>query len=220
MENIKKNISKLQQNPISVIVRTKTFQNAQKILKNTIENGFVFAEITLTIPNAFELIKETKKKYPQIMIGAGTVLNLEEAKKAVQSGANYLVSPIYNKEILKWSLKEDKLYIPGVMTINEMYNVTKNGAKIFKLYPSTFLSPQTLKLIQQPFPQFKILATGGIDLNNIESYFKAGVLAVGITGQLGGISQIVDEEEIKKLSIKYINIMKKILKERGNYHIK
>jgi 2-dehydro-3-deoxyphosphogluconate aldolase/(4S)-4-hydroxy-2-oxoglutarate aldolase len=214
MENIKKNIKKLSENPISVIVRTKKFEDAKKVLKNTLENGFIFAEITLTIPNAYELIKITKINYPQTYIGAGTVLTLEEAKKSIKMGANYLVSPIYNEKILEWSLQKDILYIPGVMTVNEMYNVTKKGAKIFKLYPSIFLSPNTLKLIQQPFPQFQIFATGGIDLTNIKDYFQAGVLAVGITGVLGGASNIIDEKEISDLAIKYIDITNKISNER------
>ncbi|WBL31563.1 bifunctional 4-hydroxy-2-oxoglutarate aldolase/2-dehydro-3-deoxy-phosphogluconate aldolase [Candidatus Phytoplasma sacchari] len=211
---IDKHIEKLKKNPISVIVRTKKFEDAKKILKNTIENGFFFAEITLTIPNSFQLIYETKKKYNEIIIGAGTVLKLEEAKKAVEMGAEYLVSPIYNEKILKWSLENNILYIPGVMTVNEMYKVTKQGAKIFKLYPATFLSSETLKLIKQPFPNFNILATGGINLNNIKSYFDAGVLAVGITGILGGISEKINEEEIANLAKKYINISKQIIRER------
>ncbi|WIA07558.1 MAG: 2-dehydro-3-deoxyphosphogluconate aldolase / (4S)-4-hydroxy-2-oxoglutarate aldolase [Candidatus Phytoplasma cynodontis] len=215
MNKINNHIAKLKKMPISVIVRTKTFEDAQKVLKNTIENGFFFAEITLTIPNAFQLIYETKKKYNKIMIGAGTVLTLKEAEKSIKLGADYLVSPVYNEEILEWSLKKDILYIPGVMTVNEMYNVTKKGAQIFKLYPSTFLHHETLKLIKQPFPNFNILATGGIDLSNMKYYFEAGVLAVGITGILGGASKIVKEKEIANLSKQYILAIQKILKEKS-----
>ncbi|MGM1458965.1 MAG: bifunctional 4-hydroxy-2-oxoglutarate aldolase/2-dehydro-3-deoxy-phosphogluconate aldolase, partial [Columbia Basin potato purple top phytoplasma] len=197
------------------IVRTKTYKDAQKVLKNTLENGFLFAEITLTVPNAYELIKENSKKYPKAYIGAGTVLTLEEAKKSIEKGAKYLVSPVYNEEILKWSLDNDILYIPGVMTVNEMYHVTQSGAQIFKFYPAVSLTPETLKLIKSPFPNFKILATGGINLNNIENYFDAGILAVGITGILGGISDIVDEKIISNLASKYVQIIQKIIQKRG-----
>ncbi|QTX02695.1 2-dehydro-3-deoxyphosphogluconate aldolase / (4S)-4-hydroxy-2-oxoglutarate aldolase [Candidatus Phytoplasma luffae] len=214
MENIQKHIKKLKLNPLSVIVRTKTYENAQKVLKNTLENGFLFAEITLTVPNAYQLIKENSEKYPDACIGAGTVLTLDEAKKSIEKGAQYLVSPVYNKEILKWSLENDILYIPGVMTVNEMYHATEQGAQIFKFYPATSLTPETLKLIKSPFPNFKILATGGINLYNMESYFDSGVLAVGITGVLGGASDIVDEKIISNLAMEYLKIMKKIIQKR------
>ncbi|MDC9031837.1 bifunctional 4-hydroxy-2-oxoglutarate aldolase/2-dehydro-3-deoxy-phosphogluconate aldolase [Columbia Basin potato purple top phytoplasma] len=215
MENIKKHIKQLSLNPLSVIVRTKTYEDAQKVLKNTLENGFLFAEITLTVPNAYELIQESSKKYPKAYIGAGTVLTLEEAKISIEKGAKYLVSPVYSEEILKWSLDNDILYIPGVMTVNEMYHVTQSGAQIFKFYPAVSLKPETLKLIKNPFPNFKILATGGINLNNIENYFDSGVLAVGITGILGGISDIVDEKIISNLASKYVQIINKIIQKRG-----
>lgn len=215
MKNIKKHIKQLSLNPISVIVRTKTYKDAQKVLKNTLENGFLFAEITLTVPNAYELIQESSKKYPKAYIGSGTVLTLEEAKISIKKGAKYLVSPVYSEEILKWSLDNDILYIPGVMTVNEMYHVTQSGAQIFKFYPAVSLKPETLKLIKNPFPNFKILATGGINLNNIENYFDSGVLAVGITGILGGISDIVDEKIISNLASKYVQIIQKIIQKRG-----
>nr|QOX89578.1 bifunctional 4-hydroxy-2-oxoglutarate aldolase/2-dehydro-3-deoxy-phosphogluconate aldolase ['Parthenium hysterophorus' phyllody phytoplasma] len=77
--------------------------------------------MTLTIPQAFSLIKEISLQYPKAMIGAGTVLTLHEAKTALESGAQYLVSPVYNEEILNWSIENDILYVPGVMTVNEMY---------------------------------------------------------------------------------------------------
>ncbi|MDV3205169.1 MAG: bifunctional 4-hydroxy-2-oxoglutarate aldolase/2-dehydro-3-deoxy-phosphogluconate aldolase [Weeping tea tree witches'-broom phytoplasma] len=216
MKSITNIIQNLKQSPLSVIVRTKKFENACRILKNTLENGFSFAEVTLTIPNAYTLIEETSRKYPQATIGAGTVLTLKEAQKAIHSGAEYLVSPVYNEDILKWALEKNILYIPGVMTVNEMYYAFQKGASLLKVYPVSCFSPETLKLISNPFPYFKILATGGVDLNNIISYFKAGVWAVGITGVLGSDEHggLVDEQETASLAIKYVNIVKHITTER------
>ncbi|MDV3166355.1 MAG: bifunctional 4-hydroxy-2-oxoglutarate aldolase/2-dehydro-3-deoxy-phosphogluconate aldolase ['Waltheria sp.' little leaf phytoplasma] len=217
MRNIQKKIYYLKQNPLSVIVRTKTKNNAYKILKNTLENGFRFAEITLTIPQAFSIIKEISLQYPEAMIGAGTVLTLQEAKTALEAGAQYLVSPVYNEEILNWSIQNDILYVPGVMSVNEMYLAIQKGASLLKLYPSIAFTSQALSLIRDPFPNWPILATGGINLLNILDYFEAGALAVGITGELGSDHDvdIVDESKIANLAFKYVDIVKKVIKKRG-----
>lgn len=215
MKIIKKHLRTLHENPLSVIVRTNSSSNAYKIIKNTVENGFKFVEITLTNPNVYQIISETRQNYPEAIIGAGTVLILEEAKRAVQAGAQYLVSPIFTKEILKWSLENDILYVPGVMTVNEMYQAHQKGAQLLKFYPATALSINTLSLIAQPFPNFKVLATGGIDLYNINNYFEAGVYAVGITGELGGANDQTSDQEIADLAKQYVEKIKKIVLKRG-----
>ncbi|PQP79751.1 hypothetical protein C6B37_01335, partial [Candidatus Phytoplasma phoenicium] len=133
---------------------------------------------------------------------------------AIQSGAQYLVSPVYNEEILKWSLKNDILYVPGVMTVNEMFHAVQQGAQLLKFYPAVALDINFLKLIFQPFPQFKVLATGGIDLSNIKEFFQAGVYAVGITGKLGGASDETLDEDIAYLSKQYIEYVDKITSQK------
>lgn len=214
MKRIKKTLDILKRKPISVIVRTSSTHNAYKVLKNTLENGFNFAEITLTVPQAYDVIKFTSQKYKDAVIGAGTVLTLAEAEKAIQSGARYLVAPVYNEEILKWSLKNDILYVPGVMTVNEMFYAVQQGAQLLKFYPAVAFDINFLKLIFQPFPQFKILATGGIDLMNIKEFFQAGVYAVGITGKLGDPSDETSDEDIANLSKQYIGYVDKITSQK------
>ncbi|MFP7699619.1 bifunctional 4-hydroxy-2-oxoglutarate aldolase/2-dehydro-3-deoxy-phosphogluconate aldolase [Candidatus Phytoplasma pyri] len=216
MKNIKKHLRLFNENPLSVIIRTNDSNNAKRIIQNTIKSGFKFIEITLTTPNVYQIIAETRKKYPEVIIGAGTVLILEEAKKVVQAGAQYLVSPVFTKEILKWSLENDILYAPGVMTVNEMYQAYQKGSQLLKFYPAISLSTEALKLISNPFPNnFKILATGGISLDNIDSYFDAGVYAVGITGKLGGANIETTDQEISDLAKKYVEKVKKIVLKRG-----
>lgn len=215
MENIEKHLVKLAAKPVSVIVRTSSEENAWKIISNSVKAGIEFIEITLTVPNALQLIKKAATEFENVLIGAGTVLTVEEAKQSIAAGAHYLVSPVYCNKILKWSLKKDILYVPGVMTVNEMYQAYNAGAKLLKLYPSTYLNPEILSLISNPFPDFKILATGGINLDNLEQYFKNGVFAVGITDELGGAAESTTAKEIKDLAKKYLSKTLSVVKERG-----
>ncbi|AHF57773.1 hypothetical protein SPE_0645 [Spiroplasma eriocheiris CCTCC M 207170] len=102
------------------------------------------------------------------------------------------------------------------MTVNEMYQAYQAGAQLLKFYPAVSSPPEALQLIANPFPNFKILATGGISLENMGAYFKAGVLAVGITGKLGGASDNDRDEDIAKLAKQYVNKLETIMQERDD----
>ncbi|WP_368486542.1 bifunctional 4-hydroxy-2-oxoglutarate aldolase/2-dehydro-3-deoxy-phosphogluconate aldolase [Spiroplasma sp. DGKH1] len=214
MKKITEHITTLIKHPLSVIVRTSTRQNAYRVIKNTVMNGFKFVEVTLTVPEAYEVINQARTEFPTAIIGAGTVLTLKEAQEAIKAGAQYLVSPVYSPEILKWSLKNDILYVPGVMTVNEMYQAYQAGAQLLKFYPAISSPTEVLQLIANPFPNFKILATGGISLENMGAYFNAGVLAVGITGKLGGANDNDRDEDIAALAKQYVNKLESIMQER------
>ncbi|WP_425380553.1 bifunctional 4-hydroxy-2-oxoglutarate aldolase/2-dehydro-3-deoxy-phosphogluconate aldolase [Spiroplasma endosymbiont of Stenodema calcarata] len=214
MKKISEHLTTLIKNPLSVIVRTSTRQNAYRVIKNTVSNGFKFVEVTLTVPEAYEVIKQARQEFPTAIIGAGTVLTINDAQEAIKAGAQYLVSPVYSPEILKWSLKNDILYVPGVMTVNEMYSAYNAGAQLLKFYPAVSVPPEAFQLIANPFSNFKILATGGITLENMEAYFKSGILAVGITGKLGGANDDDRDEDIAKLAKQYVKKLADIMKER------
>lgn len=100
MTKIEEHLNLLAAHPLSVIVRTKSAANAERVIKNTVEQGFKFVEVTLTVPDALNVIKKARKAFPNAIIGAGTVLTVAEAETAVAAGAQYLVSPIYSKAIL------------------------------------------------------------------------------------------------------------------------
>ncbi|KAJ3615535.1 hypothetical protein Zmor_016342 [Zophobas morio] len=101
MSNIQKHFDEFSQSRISVIVRTNDYDHALKIIEGSAKGGIKFVEITLTIPNALQLIKEATTKFPELAIGAGTVMSIDDAKKSLEAGATYLVSPICDLELLK-----------------------------------------------------------------------------------------------------------------------
>ncbi|MDI4567863.1 MAG: bifunctional 4-hydroxy-2-oxoglutarate aldolase/2-dehydro-3-deoxy-phosphogluconate aldolase [Mycoplasma sp.] len=198
-------LSEIEKNKITVIVRTKSNVLAERVINNSIKAGFKNVEITLTIENAYELIKKMATKYPDVHFGAGTVLTIEDAKRSLEAGANYLVSPILNLDLLKWTIENNVLLIPGVYSPSEIYKATSNGAKIVKLYPSNILTPKYLKIVLNPLKNTKVLCTGGINLDNMLEFFNAGAVAVGVSDNLGQPNENVSDDEIYQLAKNYLN---------------
>ncbi|ATZ20472.1 bifunctional 4-hydroxy-2-oxoglutarate aldolase/2-dehydro-3-deoxy-phosphogluconate aldolase [Mesoplasma lactucae] len=211
MTNIEKHFNEFKKHRLSTIVRTNDYDHAMKIIEGSIAGGINFIELTLTIPNVFELIKEARKRFPDANIGAGTVLTIDDAKKSIAAGATYLVDPVCDVELLKWCNEQDVLLIASGATPTEMYNLQMGGAKIIKFFPAMIGGPEMVKLILNPFPQFNLLATAGPNQSNMDEYFKAGVLGCGITADLGGAPVGTSLEEITEIAKKYVAITAKYL---------
>ncbi|AHI52515.1 bifunctional 4-hydroxy-2-oxoglutarate aldolase/2-dehydro-3-deoxy-phosphogluconate aldolase [Spiroplasma culicicola] len=207
MNNIEKHIQTLEQHKLSTIVRTNDFDHAYKIIKASHDAGIKFIEITLTTPNALELIKKCREDFPDLLIGAGTVLTIEDAKKSLEYGAQYFVSPIAAVELVKFSNEQNILCIAGAITPTEMYSLWSAGAQIIKFFPANSMPKDYIKLVHNPHPEFKFIATGGIDSTNILDYLEAGCVAAGVTADLGGADISKSYEEILEIAKKYIKIV-------------
>lgn len=148
--------------------------------------GVKLLEITMNSEKALESISQLRKDYKEddIFIGAGTVLNLEMAKQAIEAGAQFLISPNLDTSVVRYAVKHTIDVWPGVMTPTEMVNAWNAGTKAVKLYPAGSLGPSYIKDIKAPLDNIPIIATGGIDINNLETYFTAGADAIGVGGQL------------------------------------
>ncbi|ARU92246.1 2-dehydro-3-deoxyphosphogluconate aldolase/4-hydroxy-2-oxoglutarate aldolase [Spiroplasma clarkii] len=210
MSQIKNHIAALEAAKLSTIVRTNDFDHAYKIIKASHEAGIKFIEITLTIPNALELITKTRRDFPELFIGAGTVLNTDQAEVSLMAGAQYLVSPIASVELVKWARAKNVLCIAGAITPTEMYSLWKAGADLIKFFPATAMPTDYIKIIHNPHPEFKFIATGGIDLSNINDYLKAGCIAAGVTADLGGAPIKASYEEIVAIAKQYVNKVKDV----------
>lgn len=209
MNQIKKHIAALEASKLSTIVRTNDYDHAYNIIKASREGGIKFIEITLTIPNALELIKQTRIDFPDLYIGAGTILEIDQAIEAVKMGAQYLVSPIASVELVKWSNEQNILCIAGAVTPTEMYALWKAGAHLIKFFPATAMPKDYIKIVHNPHPEFKFIATGGIDYNNINDYLDAGCIAAGVTADLGGASISTPYEKLVEIAKKYVDKVNK-----------
>lgn len=168
------------------VVRAKDEDEAIKIADACLAGGIFAIEITFTIPMAHKVIESLHHHFKgsEIIIGAGTVLDATTARIAILSGATYIVSPHFDKEIALLCNLYKVPYLAGCMTINEIKEALSYGVDIIKLFPGSAFGPSHVKAIKGPLPQANIMPTGGVNLENITKWFENGVVAVGIGGDL------------------------------------
>lgn len=168
------------------VVRAETSDQAIRIAEATLEGGCPAIEVTFTVPGALKVIEDLAKRYSlsELILGAGTVLDPETARIAILSGASYVVSPSLNTETVRLCNRYQVPVMPGAMTIREVIEGLEAGADIIKLFPGEALGPGMIKAIKGPLPQAPLMPTGGVDLNNVADWIKAGAVAVGVGGSL------------------------------------
>lgn len=171
---------------IVAVVRAESIAEAVRISSACIEGGVPAIEVTYTVPGATEVIKALKETFPadKLIVGAGTVLDAATARIAILVGAEYIVSPGFDEETAKVCNLYQIPYMPGCMTITEMMKAMHYGADIVKLFPGSAFGPSFVKAVKAPLPQANIMPTGGVSLENVEEWFKNGVVAVGAGGKL------------------------------------
>lgn len=173
----------LAQEKASAIIRTSNQKTAASAMEAAVRGGFRVIEFTLTVPGALELISDFSKR-DGLVVGAGTVLTVEDARKSVEAGARFLVSPVCDEVIIKEATKLDVASMPGCSTPTEMLHAHRAGAQLQKLFPAPANGPAFVSSVLAPLPFLKIVPTNGIDENNAADYLKAGVLAVGFVKAL------------------------------------
>jgi 2-dehydro-3-deoxyphosphogluconate aldolase/(4S)-4-hydroxy-2-oxoglutarate aldolase len=167
------------------VIRAETPEKALEISEACYEGGVDIIEITYSVPHASDVIYELDKKMnDKILLGAGTVLDSETAKNAIEAGARFIVSPTFSKRSRTLCSRYRVLYIPGIMTPNEAQKALENGCSVMKLFPAKFLGPSYIKAIKGPLPQIDIIPTGGINKDNAKEWIKAGAIAIGIGSSL------------------------------------
>ena len=182
MNNKSKEIlNKLEANVAVAVIRLADSTKLIRVCEAIFEGGVKSIEITMTVPNAISVIKESVKKLgDHMLIGVGSVLNAETAKEAIDAGANYVVSPIFKKEIIEVAHKNDVPALPGCFTPSEIQTAFESEADIIKIFPADVLGMAFFKSILAPMPHLKLMPTGGVTLTNAGDWIKAGACAVGI----------------------------------------
>jgi 2-dehydro-3-deoxyphosphogluconate aldolase/(4S)-4-hydroxy-2-oxoglutarate aldolase len=156
-----------------------------EVCKALVDGGVDVAEITFTVPNALEVLAAVRKALgDRLLLGAGTVLDTETARAAILAGAEYLVSPTLNLEVIKLAKRYGKMIMPGVYTPTEALTAWEAGADILKVFPAEIVGPAFFKAMKGPLPQLRLMPTGGVDLNTASSFLEAGAVCLGIGSQL------------------------------------
>lgn len=164
--------------PILTIKRKET---AVEIVRALVEGGLNSIEVTLRTDSALDSIRQIKIEFPNIILGAGTVTNIDLFKSAMDAGADFFVSPGLDENLVQYSLNVNQMIIPGVITPSEITRGLLLGIEIFKFFPSeAYGGINTIKALNGPFPNVRFIPTGGISMANLSSYIlNKSVVAVG-----------------------------------------
>lgn len=171
---------------VAIIRRTVPF-DAVSIAEALAAGGVRILEITLNSHDALRAIAKVRsQEISNVVVGAGTVRNAQDARAAIDAGAQFLVSPNFNADAVGVAHAAGLAMLPGVATPTEAFAAFEAGCRLLKLFPATALGANYLKLMRDPLPEIKFMATGGIDNGNLGDFFRAGAVAVGLGSSLVG----------------------------------
>ncbi|WP_431802764.1 bifunctional 4-hydroxy-2-oxoglutarate aldolase/2-dehydro-3-deoxy-phosphogluconate aldolase [Halobacillus andaensis] len=190
----------LNQAKVIPVVRKANEDNVVPIAEALYAGGISVIEITAETPKVEELIRKVRNSSCDILVGAGTVLDAETARAVITAGAQFLVSPTLNQNAIKMANRYGIPFISGAMTPTEVLTAFEAGAAMVKVFPAGSMGPDYIKNIRGPLPHIPIMATGGIHLDNMVDYLKAGAQAVGVGSQLVAADQLESAEDYQKLT--------------------
>ncbi|WP_394581321.1 bifunctional 2-keto-4-hydroxyglutarate aldolase/2-keto-3-deoxy-6-phosphogluconate aldolase [Cytobacillus firmus] len=199
-------LNQLVESKVVAVVRGKTPEEAIDISEAAIEGGFRAIEVTYTTPEAervFQALRDSDG-----VIGAGTVLDSETARHAILNGAEFVVSPHFDKNIALLCNRYSIPYLPGCMTITEIMTALEYGCDIVKLFPANRFDPSFIGAVNGPLPQVRIMPTGGVNLDNVGAWLEAGAVAAGIGSDLNKAYKAGGKESVKALCEKYVEAIK------------
>jgi 2-dehydro-3-deoxyphosphogluconate aldolase/(4S)-4-hydroxy-2-oxoglutarate aldolase len=162
-------------------IRVSTADDARFVIETICETGLAIVEITLTTPNALELVSECVRRFPEAVIGAGTVLDAESARCCAGAGAMFITSTGLDISVVEAAVKDDVLSIPGALTPTEIISAWKAGADLVKVFPCSQLGGEHyIRAIKAALPQIPLIAAGGVRQHTLSHYIHAGAVAIGV----------------------------------------
>jgi 2-dehydro-3-deoxyphosphogluconate aldolase/(4S)-4-hydroxy-2-oxoglutarate aldolase len=194
------------------VVRAKDGDDARRIADACIAGGVAGIELTYTVPDVTAIIRtlaEEYKGHPRFVIGAGTVLDPETARDAILAGAQYVVSPCLNLDTVQLCNRYRVPVMPGAMTIKEAVDVMESGADIIKIFPGELFGPKIISAINGPLPHARMMPTGGVSVDNVGDWIKAGAVAVGAGSSLTGGAKTGDYAAITETAKRFIDAIQK-----------
>jgi len=197
---------------IVAIIRAPSGEQLVQVSEALLSGGIDVIEVTFTVPGILDILKEVRAKLGnRILLGAGTVLDTESARAAILAGAEFLVTPTVNVDVITLCRRYGKLCMAGAFTPTEILTAWQAGADIVKVFPAEIGGPGYLKAVHGPLPQVRLLPTGGVNLDTIDSFVKAGACAVGLGSALVEKEALAnrDMDRIATLAKAYVDAMRK-----------
>lgn len=186
------NLQRILDSGVVGVIRTESPDKLLKVSRALKEGGVHCIEVAMTTPGALEVIDDVTDQIDDVLVGAGTVLDAETARSAILAGAEYLVSPTTDEDMIKMAKRYDKIVAPGAFTPTEAMTAWEAGADIVKIFPASKLGPGYLSDLKAPLPQLSLMPTGGVSQENAADFIEAGadVVCAG--------SALIDEEAIDR----------------------
>ncbi|MES1030048.1 bifunctional 2-keto-4-hydroxyglutarate aldolase/2-keto-3-deoxy-6-phosphogluconate aldolase [Bacillus velezensis] len=187
---------------VVAVIRGQNSQEALEVSKAAISGGISAIELTYTTPEVEDVFKELR--HQDILLGAGSVMDTETARHAILSGASFIVSSHFVKEIASLCNQYSVPYLPGCMSVSDMALALEAGCDVVKLFPANSFDPSFIKSVNGPLPNVRIMPTGGISLNSMNDWLSAGAIAVGVGSDLTKAYQKGGYEAAVSLSKEYV----------------
>ena len=197
---------------IVAVVRAPDSSGLVEVIRALSSGGVTVAEVTLTVPNALDVIREAKRDLgDSVLLGAGTVLDAETCRAAILAGAEFIVSPTVNLDVIRIARRYDKLVMPGAFTPTEILSAWEAGADVVKVFPAEVVGPAFFRAMRGPLPQIRLMPTGGVDLTTATEFLKAGACCLGIGSQMVDPKLVAAREfdKLRDLAARYVDVIRR-----------
>ncbi|MGA2887039.1 MAG: bifunctional 4-hydroxy-2-oxoglutarate aldolase/2-dehydro-3-deoxy-phosphogluconate aldolase [Terracidiphilus sp.] len=199
------------------VLRARNAAQAHAVVEAMIAGGVTVVEVTMTVPGAVDILKELKKEYgAKLLLGSGTVTTAAQAEATIEAGAEFVVSPSFHAQVVARTRALGKLSIPGALTPTEVITASEAGADYVKIFPCSAMGGASyLKSLLAPFPQLKLIPTGGVTLETAASFLRAGARALGVGSDLVNLAAIDagTPELITEAARAYLNLLAQVREE-------
>jgi 2-dehydro-3-deoxyphosphogluconate aldolase/(4S)-4-hydroxy-2-oxoglutarate aldolase len=195
---------------IVAVVRAPDSDQLVHVARALADGGVDVVEITMSVPNALDVLRQVRQELGErLLLGAGTVLDAETARAVLLAGAEFIVAPTLNLDVIRLCRRYGKLVMPGAFTPTEILTAWEAGADIVKVFPADVVGPAFFKALRGPLPQIRLMPTGGVDLTTAADFLKAGACCLGIGGQLVEPKAVAERnfDRIRNLARQYVAIV-------------
>jgi 2-dehydro-3-deoxyphosphogluconate aldolase/(4S)-4-hydroxy-2-oxoglutarate aldolase len=203
---------------IVAVVRSPDSQKLVDTARALADGGVNVVEITMSVPDALDVVRQVRQALgDRLLLGAGTILDAESCRVAILAGAEYIVAPTLNLDVIRQCRRYNKLVMPGALTPTEILAAWEAGADIVKVFPADVVGPSFFKALRGPLPQIRLMPTGGVDLTTAAAFLKAGACCLGVGGQLVEPRAVAEGnfDRIRELAKQYVAVVRQARHEIG-----
>jgi 2-dehydro-3-deoxyphosphogluconate aldolase/(4S)-4-hydroxy-2-oxoglutarate aldolase len=198
---------------VVAVVRAPEPGHLVEVVRALAEGGVTVVEITLTVPGALDVVRQARAALgDRVLLGAGTVLDPETARAALLAGAEFVVSPTLNLDVVRLCHRYDRLVFPGAFSPTEVLAAWEAGADVVKVFPADVLGTAYFKALRGPLPQVRLMPTGGVDLDTAADFLRAGACCLGVGGQLVEPAAVANRDfgRVRDLARRYAAIVREV----------